>query len=56
MKNVNNLLHKFGNYSKYEINDKILTKIDNKLAIQYYISLELDGNYNDSAVIICYID
>ena len=52
----NTLNNKFGNYSKYEINDKILTKIDNKLAIQYYISLELDGNYNDSAVIICYID
>lgn len=52
----NTINSKFGNCSKYEINDKILTKIDNKLAIQYYISLELDGNYNDSAIIICYVD
>lgn len=46
----------FTDINKYEIEDKILTKIDNKLAIQYYISIELENSYNDSAVIICYVD
>lgn len=46
----------FTDINKYEIEDKILTKINNKLAIQYYISIELENSYNDSAVIICYVD
>ena len=52
----NTLNNEFGNINKYEIEDKILTKVNNKLAIQYYVALELETNYNDSAVIICYID
>lgn len=46
----------FTDINKYEIEDKILTKIDNKLAIQYYISIEQENSYNDSAVIICYVN
>ena len=46
----------FTDINKYEIEDKILTKINNKLAIQYYISIVLENSYNDSAVIICYVD
>jgi len=46
----------FENIDKYEIEDKILTKVDGKLAMQYYIALEYENNDYDSAVIICYVD
>ena len=46
------LSDKYSYIPSYEIEDKILTIIDNKLAVQYYLSMELQDGYNDSEILI----
>lgn len=50
------IANKFNEIKNYEIEDELLTIINEKLAIQYYVKVELNNDLQDSAIVVFYLD
>lgn len=50
------IANKFNEIKNYEIEDELLTIINEKLAIQYHVKVELNNDLQDSAIVVFYLD